>query len=431
MIGAWKRARELAERTPASRNRYVDLLRAVSILAVVSGHWLIAAPHYDEGAVRLRHMLEVSPWTQWLTFLFQVMPVFFLVGGYSNAAAWSAARERGVDYGAWLYGRLRRLVIPVIPVWCLWIGLTAVARLVDFDAERVSVATQAALVPTWFLAVYVLVALPVPWTYRLWERLGFGSFALLALLAAAVDAVRFLAHLGWFGWWNYWILWAAIHQLGYAWRDGRLGGVRRALPWLLAGVTGLGVVIVVFGYPRSMVSVPGEAVSNTLPPSLAMLFLGLAEIGAVLLLEPAARARLERTAVWTPTILVNGMIMTVYLWHMTVCILLVAGLGALGSVALHVPPGTPTWWASRPFWIAALAAAAVPFLLVFSAQERPRPTDHVPGAAAQLAAAFCFCAGVGAVALLGMSFSDWRAVATALPLVAGFLLRPPARAEPR
>ena len=88
---AWSAAREMAERTPPERNRYVDFLRALSIGAVIIGHWLIAAPFYEGGKPQLGHMLSISPWTQWLTWGFQVMPVFFMVGGYSNAASWTLA----------------------------------------------------------------------------------------------------------------------------------------------------------------------------------------------------------------------------------------------------------------------------------------------------------------------------------------------------
>lgn len=42
--GLWGRALGMAEQAPATRNRYVDFLRALSILAVVVGHWLVAPP---------------------------------------------------------------------------------------------------------------------------------------------------------------------------------------------------------------------------------------------------------------------------------------------------------------------------------------------------------------------------------------------------
>src|SRR6516162_6498159 len=51
MATAWSRAAWLADRTPASRNRYVDFLRAASMLVVTVGHWLVAAPHFDARGV--------------------------------------------------------------------------------------------------------------------------------------------------------------------------------------------------------------------------------------------------------------------------------------------------------------------------------------------------------------------------------------------
>jgi len=77
--GIWDRAAEIAEQTPQERNRYVDLLRALSISAVVLGHWIIAAPGFIDGVRSMDHLLEIQPWSRWLTWVFQVMPVFFFV----------------------------------------------------------------------------------------------------------------------------------------------------------------------------------------------------------------------------------------------------------------------------------------------------------------------------------------------------------------
>ena len=65
-------------------------------------------------------VIAVIPWTRWLTWLFQVMPVFFLVGGYVNALGWQSARRRHENYTAWLARRLQRLVLPVLPVLAAW-----------------------------------------------------------------------------------------------------------------------------------------------------------------------------------------------------------------------------------------------------------------------------------------------------------------------
>lgn len=81
----YKTAQRLAAATPASRNRYADLLRAVAILAVVVGHWLMAAVWIDDAGQHTENLLGIVPATQWLTWALQVMPLFFLVGGFSNA----------------------------------------------------------------------------------------------------------------------------------------------------------------------------------------------------------------------------------------------------------------------------------------------------------------------------------------------------------
>ncbi len=180
----WRQADGLAAQAPANRNRSVDFLRAASIFVVVIGHWLVAAPYVHEGDVAAGNMLALAPWTQWLTLGVQVMPIFFLVGRFSNAVAWRSARAKGTPYGPWLAGRIQRLVAPVMPVLVAWIAIALGA-----PAEQVGLATQMALVPTWFLAVYVMVGVLVPLTLKAWERFGFASVVALVAAAAAIDAL--------------------------------------------------------------------------------------------------------------------------------------------------------------------------------------------------------------------------------------------------
>ena len=116
----WQRAQALAEKTPTRRNRSVDFLRAASITVVVTGHWLMAAAWLDGDIIRMGDMLEFAPWTQWLTWSFQVMPLFFMVGGYSNGVSWQSARRKGLGYHLWLSTRLQRLLGRCCR--CCWYG---------------------------------------------------------------------------------------------------------------------------------------------------------------------------------------------------------------------------------------------------------------------------------------------------------------------
>ena len=128
MMSIWSQAKGLAAQTPSDRNRYVDFLRAISILVVITGHWLIAAPYYNDGSLTPSDLLVVQPNTQWLTWLFQVMPIFFIVGGYANAVSLESARRRELGYADWLARRLVRLVTPLLALLVGWALLADAAR---------------------------------------------------------------------------------------------------------------------------------------------------------------------------------------------------------------------------------------------------------------------------------------------------------------
>ena len=179
--GNWRRAQALAERTPARRNRSVDFLRAASITVVVIGHWLMAAAWLDDGHLSMGDMLHFAPWTQWLTWTFQVMPLFFMVGGYANGVSWQSARRKGLGYRLWLSTRLQRLLGPVLPLLLVWTLLALAASQAGIDPSLIRLGSQASFIPTWFLAVYIMVVVCTPLSWRAWRtrRRRKRSFALL------------------------------------------------------------------------------------------------------------------------------------------------------------------------------------------------------------------------------------------------------------
>lgn len=214
-------SRDLAAATTENRNRVVDLLRAVSIAVVVIGHWTMAAVVID-GGLHAGNILSLATWTHPFTWLFQVMPVFFLVGGYANALSWRSARRRGVGYGAWLRGRARRLVLPVVPVLVFWLVVGWVALRLGMDWRTVRLASTVSLMPTWFLAAYIVVTAIAPAALWLWERWRWWSVAAGLALASAVDAASLASGSVLAGFVNYLLVWGTVHQLGFAWLDGAL-----------------------------------------------------------------------------------------------------------------------------------------------------------------------------------------------------------------
>src|SRR5262249_59399381 len=90
------RARGLAAKidaaTPAHRDRTVDALRALAIAGVILGHWLVTALVLGSGraghGLHDQSPLAAMPYLTPLSWLFQTLAVFFLVGGYAAAPSY-------------------------------------------------------------------------------------------------------------------------------------------------------------------------------------------------------------------------------------------------------------------------------------------------------------------------------------------------------
>ena len=417
----YQQARRLADSTQTDRNRYVDFLRAASIIVVVLGHWLMAAPQMQPDDFRVDFLLSVSPWTNFLTWILQVMPIFFLVGGYANAVSWRSAVRRGESYGSWLRARLRRLLLPVIPLLAVW-GVGAYLLLqTGIDRDLLRIGSQGAFVPVWFLATYVAVVAFTPITLRAWDRYGWKALILTGALAALVDLLSLgsfgLTNLGFL---NYLFMWGTVHGLGYAWADSRFGGTTRRLLISAAGLVATAALVFFGPYPVAMVGLVTKGVNNSQPPKVTLLALALFQAGLILALEGPARRWLARERVWTNVVLVNGRIMTLYLWHMTAMVTVIGGLLLLDGYGLGVATGTPQWWLTRPLWLGALAVATLPFISVFGRFERPNPDPRpAPPAWQPVAAMVTACVGLGLLAANGVSDGDGlNGLALSLPVAA-------------
>jgi fucose 4-O-acetylase-like acetyltransferase len=426
-MGIWSSAVEMARRTPPGRNRYADFLRAVAILVVVLGHWLASAPQVTDDGLAIVRLLGVATWTHPLTWALQVMPVFFIVGGFANAASWAAAQRDGTGYASWLQGRLRRLVWPLVPLLVTWSVIVVILARAGVDAALVSHASQLALIPTWFLAVYLGVILCVPWAAAAWERYGLASFWLPLSAAVMVDALAFGRGMTPLRWANYVFVWFAVHQLGFLWRSGRATQPGIAAAWLAGGCAALVFLVAVAGYPVAMLTVPGAEFSNTRPPTVALAALAALHFGVIMLLQPAITRWLDRPGPWAMTILVNGLIMTIFLWHSTAQTLVYGAAAWLGGVGLRLEPGSAGWWLARPLWIAVMVAVLAVLVAIFGSFERGTRRAAAPvarSALVQVAGTLALCLGVAFLAGLGMGREDfpWLRIVPLATALAGAAL---------
>ncbi|MFD0470893.1 acyltransferase family protein [Nonomuraea thailandensis] len=335
------------------------------------GHWLVTALVTDSGTVRAASPLRELPHLAPVSWLFQTLAVFFLVGGMV------AARGRAAGHRAWLGRRMARLFRPVAALVLVW-AVIAVAMLAAGVGPG-SVTSLARLVwsPLWFLLVFAVLTAATPWAARLGPAWPLAVVALVDLVRYGLDGPA------WLGGVNVVAGWAVPYCLGASW--GRSGGLPgRGTGWalLLGGAGATAGLVLWAGYPAAMVGVPGAEISNLDPPTLAAVTFGLAQCGAALLLLGPLRRVLRRPAVWAAVALANLSAITIFLWHQTAMIAVTA-LGLLSGQALpglHTVPDSAGWVAARLAWLPVFAVALAACWAAFRGHERPRrgSRTHAP-----------------------------------------------------
>ncbi|MFC5197962.1 acyltransferase family protein [Streptomyces kaempferi] len=361
-------ARRVDAATPARRDRAVDALRAFAILGVVLGHWLVTALVEDGGTLHAESPLRHLPWLAPLSWAFQTLAVFFLVGGHVATRSHASARARGMTYGQWLRARLARLFKPVAAVLTFWTVAAACLLGSGTGVGTVHALVKLALSPLWFLLVFAGLTAATPVLTRLnplWP---------LAVVLH-VDLVRFgLGGPSWLGWVNVAAGWLVPYTLGAAWTRGELD--RRRAGWVLfgCGAAATAALVAWAGYPASMVGVPGAAVSNLNPPTLAAVTFGLAQCGLALLLREPLRRWMRRPLAWAAVAVVNLSAMTIFLWHQTSLMAVTAvGLSVGRLPGLHTVPDDLVWVAARLAWLPVFALALAVCRAAFrSCEQGPR-----------------------------------------------------------
>ncbi|MEU6818621.1 acyltransferase [Streptomyces sp. NPDC046860] len=337
--------------TPGSRDRAVDALRALAILGMILGHWCVTALVAEDGALRTDSPLQYLPRLAPVSWLFQTLAVFFLAGGHGATLSHARARARGLTYAQWLRARLSRLTRPVAALLGLWAVAALSLLLSGAPLDTVHSLLRLALSPLWFLLVLVALTAATPLVRRLHPL-----WPLAAVLE--VDVLRFGLHAGpsWTGWVNVAAGWLVPFTLGAAWARGELAGRRAGLLLLSGGTVATALLVTVAGYPASMVGVPGAAVSNLDPPTLAAVTFGLAQCGLALLLREPLRRLMSRPLVWAGVALANVSAMTLYLWHQTALMVTTSAVLLIGDFpGLHTRPDSAAWVAARLLWLPVFA----------------------------------------------------------------------------
>ena len=312
----------------AGRDRVADAVKALALALVVVAHNLAWTVNPD-GSVT--NTLEAAPNLFPLTWVLQILPLFFLLAGSG------LRRHAGAVTTMSVVKRIDRLVTPAV----LLLLVTAVLSALLSQVAGSTIGQYAGLLPmqlTWFLGVYLMV---VAVSSLLAKMTRWWHFALMLVVIAIVDALR-VAISEQIGWVNLLLVWAYFAALGL-----QLPKLRELPRSILAvgalGSAGLAVAAVVFGpYSAALVTTAAcPGLSNLAPPTIVLALAGTAQICVLLLLRPMLERMLRSDRRWIPVAVFSSRAMGIYLWHMLILSLCV---GVAISFTLAPPPLGPGWW---------------------------------------------------------------------------------------
>lgn len=245
---------------------------------------------------------------QALTWVFQIMPLFFFAGVAASAHTYGGA------WGGWLLRRCTRLYRPVFYYLAFW----TVALMVAHRALPVHVYEPIAGISIqllWFLGAYVLVLAAVPLLTRI-NTAGrlVAAVATLYACVAVIDVIRINdPSWNWLGYANL-AVWLVPGMFGVAYRYRLLTTSSAAI--LGVSMLAINLALVRFGpYEPSLVGIEGQQLKNMAPPSLLLAGHAIMMCAFAIAAAPGIARWARRPRVWWLTAIGNSGAMTLYLWH--------------------------------------------------------------------------------------------------------------------
>ncbi|MDO3399437.1 acyltransferase family protein [Mycolicibacterium neoaurum] len=360
-----------------NRDRAIDVARLSALVVVMFGHCALLLATIDGDGLWIGNILGELPQLTPITWVVQVMPLFFFAGGAAAAYGW----HPGTPWGGWLVSRAQRLCRPVFWYLAFWTAALVVARLVlgGESADRLGRECVALL---WFLGVYLVVIAFVPLLTRIRSTGGAAAVvALLVAIAAGVDQIRFAVGSAEAGVGNFLFVWLIPVVIGVAY-------ARR----LIRPVGALAVAVIAFAaqvllaltqtYEVSLVTTgSSHGVSNVSPPTV-LLALHCIWMSCVFVAAAGPVGRwAQRPRVWYVVAVGNSGAMTLYLWHIPAIAVATFALNAFGLDAYDVH--APDFWAMLALRAAVFAVVMfVTFLLLSPLEHRRLPWWDAPVGAA-------------------------------------------------
>ena len=348
---------------PTTRDPFIDFVRGFSLLVVVAWHWSFTIILWRKDGPHATNPIGFTEGMWTVTWLLQVMPLFFYVGGFSNLMAWRRKEVSGESVGRFVLGRMKQLAVPALALAGTWtvLGIIVVR---EFDVTWAGRGVTLVISPLWFIAAYLIIIALFPVFLWLHQRLDVIALVWLAGLAWLVDVTRFKHGMNGFGFTNMILVWGFCHQLGFFYERIVAGGRRVGWALVSAGAFSLSALVYSDAYPGSMVGVPGDKFSNMGPPTMCIVALVVFQAGIATLVRPWVLGRLTESERWSGfSELMNRFSMPLFLFHTTGLVIAMYVGSRLGFYAKRRPDAR--WWLWRPVSFVGPLLATMPVIWLF------------------------------------------------------------------
>jgi hypothetical protein len=408
---------EVEASTPATRDRAIDVIRIVSLVGVVIGHTVMATSTLRDGVFIWSNLLTASPVFQALTWVFQIMPLFFFAGVAACIDSWTP----GTSWGNWLMRRCSRLYRPVFYYLAFWWVMLAVLSTVLPEHVYEPVA-GISIQLLWFLGAYVLVLAAVPLLASITTtgRLVVTVAATYAFVAV-VDAIRINVEGASAPGYLNMVVWVIPGMFGVGYRRRLLAG--RAALTLGAVMLAINVALLVLGpYELSLVGIDTQHLKNMTPPSLLLAGHAIMMCAFVIAAAPAIARWAQRPRVGWLAAIGNSGAMTLYLWHIPPLLAMHLVFDYIGSPRFD--PSAPGFIALSLVQLLIMAAlVAVVFVTLRPLENYPLPLwdgGYVarPGGRSAAVGALLCIAGAATLVSVGWGLKDQGLYSVAVMLIA-------------
>ena len=323
------------------RDLAVDLVRVCCVLLVVVLHSLMLGLEVRaDGGIGWANVVQEQPWFAVASWFGQLMPLFFVVGGFASWQGWASTTRRGGTGADFFRARLLRLGTPAA-VWYVLVGaLVWLAAGLGLPLPVAQLLAKGLGMPLWFLAAYLVCQAVVPLMVRLHRTHRVATFAVLLAGVIAVDALRGATGVQAVGLLNLLLVWPLVQQIGFLHADGTLARLSR--PALL-GVAAVAFTLV--GVLGTSGAYSPDMLDDLNPPTLPLVLIGAGQTALFVLAKPALDAVMRTRPAQAFVGLAGTRLMTVYLWHLLIVIAVAATV--LVAPALVPAVGTTGWWLAR------------------------------------------------------------------------------------